>query len=138
MWRDCSMCAIKLPYGINYLLFLEIRRWKTGLMENCRLDSKCTRLYMKLPLKTWLGCWIKCKFLAFSMIFLVNMLFVLRIFSRICKGNTLILVSECVSGNFVGIHYSNCYVAEYRCFKKIIGRRWWKLNQGVADPNKCS
>ena len=36
----------------------------------------------------------------------------------ICKGNTLRLVNECVSRNFVVIHYSNCYLAKYRCFKK--------------------
>jgi len=44
-----------------------------GLMGNCMLDIKCTRLYMKFPLKTWLDCWIKCNFLGFSMTLLDQM-----------------------------------------------------------------
>jgi len=137
-WGEISLHAIKLPYEINDLLFLEIRRWKTGLVENCTLYNKCTTLYMKFPLKTLLDCWIKWNFLAFSMILLGNMLFALWSFSRICKGNTLRLVNECVSGIFFVIHYSNCYLGKYRCFKKNIGRRCWKLNQGVGDLNKYS
>jgi len=104
-----ALRAIKLPCEINDLFSLEIRRWKTGLVGNCTLDSKCTRLYMKFPLKTWLDCWTKCNFLGFSMILLVNMLFALSIFYGICKGNTLSLANECVSGNFVGMRVGSIH-----------------------------
>lgn len=96
---------------------------------------------MKFPLKTLLDCWIKWNFLAFSMILLVNMLFAIGIFFGICKGNTLRLVKECVSLIFFVIHYSDCYLAKYRCFKKNMEEdveNWTKVLEIQKDfPIVC-